>query len=233
MKKKVFFLGILMFLLVGYLASKYIYFYIQEDAIFSPSNTEYNTEEQYIYAIPVRKVANNGYQGSFIDTTFLDLKLRLPFDRKIDSINLIRDKYSFIGRAINREKQVLFHFNNDSINQNLKKSIKNVSSLVIENNFNLYNLIYSYVPDINIFMDSYEEIKYNLTLTKIKAITLPNGGDKSIYKYNNKHYKWFQFCSPKDCKNVAVQFFDKKKDYIFIFTNFTQEEIDFVLNSIK
>ena len=72
MKKKVFFLGILMILLIGYLASKYIYFYIQEDVIFSPSYTEYKTEKQYLYTTPVRKVANNGYLGSFIDTVFLD-----------------------------------------------------------------------------------------------------------------------------------------------------------------
>ena len=157
----------------------------------------------------------------------------MPFDIEVDSINLIRDKYSLIGGAINKEKQILFKFNNDSISQNLKKSIKNVSSIIIEDNFSLYNLIYSYTPNINIFKDSYKQIKYDLTLTKLKAITLPNGGDKSIYKYSNKHYKWFQFCSPRDCKNVAVQFFDKKKDYIFIFTNFTQEEINFVLNSIN
>ncbi len=240
MKKKIIIVVSFFIVFLVYMGSKYVYYYVQEDAYYSSSFTGYDSEKDYVMLYPVNRKLNRDCMFTHIDTSLLHIKFKLPFNSAKDSIHLISKDNALVGGTIEGNKQnkgILFHLTSksDMVIENLKDEVAKINKGIrIENNYELYNKIYSHVPKMNLLLDNYDDIKYNLRLTKLKAITLPNGGDKNIFRIYNANYKGFQFCSPDNsCKTVTITIFKEEEEWIFVFKSFTQDEIDFVLSSME
>ncbi len=233
MKKIIIVLSVIIFLIAVLVSSKYIYFYYLEDIYYSTSYTKYDGVKEYVILSPEDKNINERIDIKYVDTIAGIVKFKYPYINEKPKIK-IKKKDFLIYEKIDKSRKIVFVKKEDNLNYEIKRNIREIDSEVDTTNiFQVYNKIYSHIPKLNILMDSYENIKYDLRLTKLKSVLLPNGSDKNIYKFDLGTLKGFQFCNPDNCSDTVVSLFDDKKEYTLVFSNFTQNEIDFILSSIK
>lgn len=226
--------SILVFLILGYIVSKFAYFSFQEDVYYSVDSTSYVGIVDYIKEVPKeREIHKKTYKGMFLDTTLLRFNLKIPFDN--DSVDLkIKDVNTIVGDVINKDKGFVFFIDNRKIKYQVNKEAKNIlKSLDTSSLYTAYDWIYSYQPQMNILTDSYATIKYNLRMSHLKSVIMPSGGDQLILKLGNQYFKGFQFGEPKKNKVIMLTLFFENEEVFITFNNFTQEEIDFILSSLK
>lgn len=239
MKKAIIILSVLLFLFFGYISSKYLWFSYNEDVYYSSNATDYESIIEYIKTVPELREIELNYKGSYIDTSLLDIKLKLPFNSEIDSIDLkLMDNKALVGGIINEDlsksKSILFLINRDDVASKVKQELFGIDKTIDTLNiYNVYDKIFSHKPEMNILKDSYAKIKYELRLSHLKSVVMVNGGNKKLYKYTENVFNAFQFCEPNICKAVSVSLFIDNQDLLMTFKNFTQEEIDFVLSSLE
>lgn len=239
MKKVIIILSVLFLLFMVYLVSKYLWFNYNEDLYYSSNVTDYESVVDHITKVPELREIKPTYRGSYIDTSLLDIKLKLPFNRETDSIDLkLLDNKALVGGIVNEDlsksKSILFLINKDDVASKVKQEILGIDRTIDTlDTYNVYDKIFSHKPKMNILKDSYAKIKYELRLSHLKSVVMVNGGDKKLYKYTENAFNAFQFCEPNICKAVSVSLFIDNQDLLMTFKNFTQDEIDFVLSSLE
>lgn len=238
MKKSIIAIASLVFILLLFIMSKYIYYYVQEDRYFSSNYTDYESVVDYIKEIPKLRAIKSKPIAEGINEELGSMKLIIPFNPSIDSIEVKKnDSLLIVGvlnKPLGKTKSLMVIINDNDLSQEIKREVKNINSSIDTTNlFNVYNYIYSHVPEQNLLLDGYGKINLNLRLSHLKSIVTPNGGDKAIYEYSNDKLRAFQFCTPELCRTNFVSLYVRNKDILMTFKNFSQEEIDFVLSSLE
>lgn len=104
----------------------------------------------------------------------------------------------------------------------------------LKSTYNFYEYIFeSSLDQISIFA-SRKEVLARTSAVVFKGIIVAGaGGESGLYSFTIGEIRGFQFGDPKVRKNILIYIFDKEdKEYnILVFAN--QEEIDFILSSIK
>lgn len=123
----------------------------------------------------------------------------------------------------------------DKVTKNIKKELIEIDKKIDTlNSFEVYRYLYNYLPDKSIIKNSYSNIKKDIRLSSLKAISSVSGSEKMLYELQYNNYKGFQFCIPEECGNIFIRLFDEKNnELVLIVKNFTQNEIDFVLSSLE
>ena len=236
MKKGLIVFSLFFILIIGYIASKYIFFNFKEDIYYSPTYTSYEGVIPYIKEVPNERVLKPEFKGPYRIDSLGFIKFKIPLNNENDSISSIYNKNSTIintFKELQPKKSIMLMNNEDDVTANLKKELKQIDANIdTSSSFLVYNQIFSYKPKLNIILDNYKTIDRNLRLANLKSINLVNGGEKSIYRYNTDNIKGFQFCNPKECNTVSASIYNNDKELIIVFRQFEQDEIDFVLNSI-
>lgn len=108
MKKKVVYIIVLLFLIICFFISKYIWFCINEDAYFTMGRT-YDGETQYInYQTKERKINDTVKFEYFIKEEYSDIKFKLPFNQEKDSIySKFVEGALILGKLDDNDKKVL------------------------------------------------------------------------------------------------------------------------------
>ncbi len=236
-KKYIIIFCVLLLLSTSFLVSKFIWFNINEDAYFTQGRT-YDGEIEYIkYQSEIRKINEDQNYNNYITENYLKLSLMLPYNSKSDSILSRKVKGALLSEVVSSEtpKSLILNLDTNELSQQIKKELIDIDhSIDTTNTFTSYKTIYNYIPRKDLIMDSYESIKKDIRLSSLKALNHISGAEKKIYEFENKIFRGFQFCVPNKCKYVSVRLFDiKNNEWTLLFKNFTQDEIDFVLNSIK
>jgi len=104
-----------------------------------------------------------------------------------------------------------------------------------KSNYDFYELILNSHPDqVSIFMSRKEAIA-KVTLVAMKAMLVISTAPKGkIYSFSTEDIRGFQFGDPEMDDNIVIEFFDSHdKQYSLIIKGANQNEIDFILYSIR
>ncbi|PKN36927.1 MAG: hypothetical protein CVU52_05960 [Deltaproteobacteria bacterium HGW-Deltaproteobacteria-10] len=189
-----------------------------------------HTKEQwgFLYKVPVeRKIANAGNQiKDNIKINYENFEMKLP--GKIIEKGCPHDddsKYKIKSIRIEKNKLIVI-----SIPNNFLPKDKNGKEPLFEK----YNRMLCMTPDKINFLNDYKE-KVQLLITKSSQESYVGSG--SIYKFETSNIRGFQFVNSeliKKAKAIKVEIFDKNDhQYELQFFGFSQEEIDYVLSSIR
>jgi hypothetical protein len=192
------------------------------------------TKEQwgFLYKVPVeRKITNAGNQiKDNVKINYENFEMKLPVT-KIEKgcPNDSKDKTKIIH--IERGKLIVI-----SIPGNLLPKDKNGKTPLFEK----YNRMLYMTPDkINHLKDS---VDIDQCMEKVQLLITKSSeefsvGRGSIYKFETSNIRGFEFVNPeliKKAKYIRVEIFDKNDhQYELAFWGFSQEEIDYVLSSIR
>jgi hypothetical protein len=189
------------------------------------------TKEQwgFLYKVPVeRKIANTGNQiKDNVKINYENFEMKLPV-KKIEKgcPNDSKDKTKIIH--IERGKLIVI-----SIPGNFLPKDKNGKMPLFEK----YNRMLYMTPDKINFLKDIEDQFMEVQLLITKSSEESSVGRGSIYKFETSGIKGFEFVNPelmKKTKYIKVEIFDKNDhQYELEFWGFSQEEIDYVLSSIR
>ena len=104
----------------------------------------------------------------------------------------------------------------------------------LDSNYAFYSkMVMSTPADIDLFPPSVKTITYSI-LTTLKSVTIPDA--EKILSFQSPSIRGYQFLliTSEEEPRIVVEIFDKNdRPYTLVFTNFSQGEADFLLNSIK
>jgi uncharacterized membrane protein YbaN (DUF454 family) len=186
------------------------------------------TKEQwgFLYKVPVeRKIANAGNQiKENVKIKYENFEMKLPV-KKIEKGCPDDSKYKIKMIRIEKGKLIVI-----SIPSNFLPKDKNGKEPLFEK----YNRMLRMTPDKINFLNDYKE-KVQLLIAKSSQAFYV--GSDSIYKFETSNIRGFQFINSeliKKAKAIKVEIFDKNDhQYELQFFGFSQEEIDYVLSSIR
>jgi hypothetical protein len=190
------------------------------------------TEKQrkFLNKMPVeRKIADAGNQiKDNIKINYDNFEMKLPV-KKIEKSFPDDSKYKI--KAIYIEKGELIII---SIPRNFLPTDKNGKEPLFEK----YNRMLYMTPDkITLLKDSKDQYMEKIKLLLVKSSEEFFVGSGNIYKFETSNIKGFEFVNPelmKQSKHIKVEIFDKNDhQYELQFGGFSQEEIDYVLSSIR
>ena len=98
-------------------------------------------------------------------------------------------------------------------------------------------MLYMTPDKISLLKDSKDQYMEKIKLLLVKSSEEFFVGSGNIYKFETSNIKGFEFVNPelmKQSKHIKVEIFDKNDhQYELQFGGFSQEEIDYVLSSIR
>lgn len=157
---------------------------------------------------------------------FDDVKFQIPTDKPI-----IRTEDKENSFKIETDGKTVIFIN--AINK--KIDFENTLLKLAYGYFSLKS-VYNQNPDNINFFDSEETLKKEYDILALKTRYLPQGGEKYLGYFEKDDIKGFQACKPElpQCNNIFIEIFikDKTNPIIFILKGFSQDEINYILQSI-
>lgn len=114
-----------------------------------------------------------------------------------------------------------------------KKITQILGAHTLKSNYTIISASYNTTPNQASFFKSSSDLRKIAILLNVKMI-FTESTIKKIYKFETKDIKGFQFGDTKDTNTVLVQIFSKyNRIHRMSILSATQEEIDFILSSMK
>jgi hypothetical protein len=238
--KKILLAVVLAFVTVGIAAAIVAVIFPQIPAIITVKMKFPKAEYEFIYQTPKnREISSSskikgGETISLNGRTFVSPWTSNP--EKISKDNIETYLYKKEGKAI---------FLDESLSETLSeiKPYDNETELnrikllygeeILKSNYLFYEAILNVNPDeLNIFTSRSEGLAKSILVIYKSILVVPLDG--GMYNFETDNVKGFQNGDPKVSKGVEIQFYDGKDDpYSILLQGANQEEIDFIINSIK
>lgn len=192
------------------------------------------------------------------EITFGSINFQIPLDKStIENILDKGDAYDNIeGKGIsyqvtfNTGQKILFFKRETTLLNNKNKGYfiadakkvylsKNVLEKlsVFKNEYELSKFLFNQDPKNIHFYDSNKNLDLKYELLGLKSSALAIGSENSLSFFETETIKGFQFCKPEltDCTTTQIQFYlpDYDGNFFILFKNFNQEEIDYIIRSIR
>jgi hypothetical protein len=192
-------------------------------------------QRKFLYKVPVeRKIADIGNRSpDNVKVSYANFEMTLPF-KKFERICYgsleYKNKFTSITIDSRIPKGIIIEIplsGFPSKDKNGKEPL-----------FEKHNRMLYMTPDkISLLKDSEDQYKEKLQLLITKSLEEFYVGSGSIYKFETSYIKGFEFINPeliKKSKHIKVEIFDKNDNqYELKFIGFSQEEIDYVLSSMR
>lgn len=167
----------------------------------------------FTFKVPWKDLVKKNERQNVVDLTFNQNKRVIIFDPK-DNLDMVKNLFAL--RSEKDQKKLRNFFGDD----------------ILKSNYSFCTIVLNITPEkINIFNSSNQIIVSSILLT-LKAI-LPPSSTGEIYNFEAGDIKGFQFGDPKANKPILIWFFDKQDKQHELIISGTQQEIDFILSSIK
>lgn len=207
----------------------YISYYIRSLNLFCRTEEE----RQFLYKVPIeRKIVDIGNPlVDNIKVSYADFEMILPF-KKFERICYGTSEYK--TAMINIDRRIPKGIFIETPSSRFPPKDKNGK----EPYFETYSRMLYLTPDkISFLKDKKEEAEAKFQLLLTKTFLSFDVGAGNIYKFETSNIKGFEFINPERLKKnkiLLVTIFDKNNNqYEIRFVGFSQDEIDYVLSSIR